>query len=474
MTHSFLYLYVASLIFIPIVLVRKYEPAAAVAWILALIFLPIIGGLFFIIFGIRFAGRGTSVVRRANKEIRKFARRYRALHHEEFCGIPPALRESPGLRLCSHISPFEPCGGNQVIYSVDAHKTYELMEQVILSAEHHIHLEFYIFTPDRVGLRFIELLMKKAREGVEVRFLYDSLGSWALHRRKDLRRRMTEAGVKIEPFILTRLIFRPWYLHLRNHRKILVVDGKKGFVGGLNIGAAFLKPIERQEIWRDAMIFIQGPAVAGLQWIFIEDWHFLRGEALIDEPYFPKIEPYGDLMVQILGTGPDDKQETAELVFFSMITTARKKVYLASPYFVPDQAMLFALKSAALRGVDVRLNLPRRTDHISVYLAGRSYYDELISCGVQIFEFVGGVLHSKVLLVDDDLTIVSSVNMDIRSFRFNFEASAQIWGRPFADHVLAEFQENLAHSEPITLDRKSRRFTMQLLENGCRLLSPLL
>lgn len=476
MSQVLIYIYLATLVFIPIVLLRKYEPAAAVAWIFALVFLPLLGAFCFIVFGIRFAGRGTNVVRHSNEEIRRFAAEYKKTHPQpDFDCIDDNLRDTPALQLCRHLGTFEPCTGNQVIYSTDAHKTYELMEQVIESAEHHIHLEYYIFLPDEVGLRFTELLKKKARQGVEVRFLYDSLGSWALHKKKKYRNEMMAAGVKIEPFILTRLIFRPWYLHLRNHRKILVVDGKKGFVGGLNVGAIFQKPVERQEIWRDAMIFIQGPAVAGLQWIFIEDWHFLRGETLLNERYFPRIEAYGDFTVQVLDSGPDDEQETAEMVIFSVITTAQKKLFMCTPYFVPDQAILFALKSAALRGIDVRLIVPRRTDHISVYFAGRSYYDEILSCGVKIYEYVGGVLHSKVMLVDDDLTLVSSVNMDIRSFRFNFEASAQIWGKPFADIVLSEFMENLRHSERIVFEEHQRRnVATQLLENGCRLLSPLL
>lgn len=472
-----LYVYICfTLLLIPVVLVRHYEPAATVAWILSIVFLPIVGALFFIFFGIRFAGRGTRVVRESNEQIHHLAREYQNAYMQPFFeSLDDGYNDNPMTNLCRKLGTFEPSGGNHAIYSVDSHKTYQLMEQVISEAKHHINMEYYIYLPDEVGLRFIDLLMAKAAEGVKVHFLYDSLGSWALHRNRKLRRRMQEAGVNIQPFIITRRLFRPWYLNLRNHRKILVVDGKTGFAGGLNVGSIFLSPAGHEEKWRDAQLMIQGPAVAGLQWIFTEDWHFSTGELLIDENYFPKPEACGDLTMQVLSSGPDEECETAEMILFNAITTSTKQIYLCSPYFVPDSAILFALKSAALRGVDVRLILPKRTDHFSVYLAGRSYYEDLLSCGVKIYEYVSGVMHSKVLIVDEELTIVSSINLDIRSFRFNFEVSAQIWGKTFAGHVLKEFSENLKHSEQIHLESfKERSFFTQMAENGCRLFSPLL
>ncbi|MBE7559764.1 cardiolipin synthase [bacterium] len=330
----------------------------------------------------------------------------------------------------------------------------------------------YILASDATGQEFAEVLCRKAREGVRVRLLLDGVGCLRLS--SALVRRLREAGVRVEFFLPIRKWNRFWNFNLRNHRKIIVVDGRTGFCGGLNLADEYRGRSRVYGPWQDAHMQVDGPAATQLQWVFAEDWYFACGEELGSE-YFPEQGSVGEDVVQVVASGPDRDVEIMYEFFFTAITTARESVWIITPYFVPDRAMLLALMTAARRGVDVTLLVPERCDHRVVQWAGRYYYEDVLAAGVKIFEYPDGTLHAKVMLVDGAWATVGSANMDIRSFRLNFEVNLIVFGRDIAERVAAAFARDLKISRPVVLEafrRRGRR--RRLLENVFRLVSPML
>jgi cardiolipin synthase len=286
---------------------------------------------------------------------------------------------------------------------------------------------------------------------------------------------LTQAGGKVAEFLPVGTFSRHWHLNLRNHRKMAIIDGCVGFTGGVNIGDEYTGRKQRVGPWRDSHIHIQGPAVNHLQEIFAEDWHFTTGEDLISEHWYPEQQPAGDLMVQIIASGPDTETMPIQRIFFTAITSAQDRIYLTTPYFIPDQAMLVALETAALRGVDVKLLLPHRSDMRLVLHAGRSYYDQLLANGVKIYEYQHGILHAKSMVVDERWATVGSANMDMRSFRLNFEVNAAIYGPHFANELAKIFESDLARAQQITIEQlRQKKLSSRISESLARVLSPVL
>jgi cardiolipin synthase len=381
-------------------------------------------------------------------------------------------QEREMMMLTNRMGQRPPTCGNHVQLLEDANQTYQALEQDIESARDHVHLLYYIFQQDETGARFRDLLTRKAREGVTVRVLTDGVGSFGL----DLFMiPFTQAGGLHAEFLPVGALSRHWHPNLRNHRKVAVIDGKTGFTGGVNIGDEYTGRKRRVGRWRDTHLRLLGPAVQNLQEVFAEDWFFATGEDLIDERWYPEQQATGDVMVQIIASGPDTDTQPLQRIFFTAITSAKHRVFLTTPYFVPDQAMLVALETAALRGVDVRLLLPRRSDMRLVLHAGRSYYDELLRSGVKIYEYSSGILHAKSLLVDDRWATVGSANMDIRSFQLNFEVNAAIYGPAFAHQLAQLFQRDLTQARQVTVeDLRGRSLSRRMAEGLARVLSPVL
>jgi len=371
---------------------------------------------------------------------------------------------------------FDAVGHNEVEILVDAKETYQEMEEAIKSAEHHINLEYYIFRPDSAGARFGDLLIEKARQGVTVNFLYDAMGSMDLGWSRSFLNPLRAAGVKVREFLPLRTFFKPWNMNLRNHRKILVVDNQVGFTGSLNIGEDFLSTAHpKGKNWRETHIKIRGPAVTQLQWIFCEDWYFATEEELVGADYFPQVESMGEELVQIVASGPDAREEAIHKAFITAISQAKQTVYLTSPYFIPDEPFNVALQLAALRGIDVKVLVPFKSDHSFVNLAGRSYYDELLQKGVQIYEYRSGYLHAKMLIVDGWFTVIGSANVDVRSFSYNFEVNVQVYGEAFARKAEDVFHDDLENSTQLDPETfRKRPAYVRFGENTCRLFSPVL
>jgi cardiolipin synthase A/B len=330
---------------------------------------------------------------------------------------------------------------NQVELLIDGAVICEAILAAIDSAEDYILVQSYIVRDDRIGREFQKRLLQKASEDVRVYFLYDEIGSYSLSRR--YLQEMREGGVQIQPFRTTKGVRNRFQLNFRNHRKLVVVDGRAAFVGGLNIGDEYLGLDPAIGVWRDTHVRIKGPAVHVAQLSFLEDWHWATHE-IPRLDWQPRAAQGGAQDVLVLATGPDDDLETCDLFFVQAINAARKRLWIASPYFVPDPPVMVALQLAALRGVDVRIVLPENPDHLLVYLSAFSFLDEAEQAGVKIYRYLPGFMHHKVLLIDHDLAAVGTANLDNRSFRLNFEITVIVADQGFAAEVQRMFEDDFS------------------------------
>lgn len=342
--------------------------------------------------------------------------------------------------------------GNEARLLIDGAKAFPEMFAAIRAAERYVLVQFYILRSDRIGQEFKQLLIETANRGVAVYALFDEIGSYSLSRRylRDLR----EAGVQIFPFLSTRGRRNRFQLNFRNHRKAIVVDGRVGFVGGLNVGDEYLGRKRRYGPWRDTHLSIRGPAVVGLQLPFAEDWHWATG-SFLDLDWESCLRTGEDARccdALLLPSGPADDVSTASLMMQQMINSSRHRLWIASPYFVPDESVQDALKLAVLRGVDVEVLIPDRPDHLLVYLSAFAFVGPMIEAGVRVRRYLPGFLHEKVFLVDDVIAGVGTVNLDNRSFRLNFEITAIVRGREFAAGVAEMFEHDFARSREMRLD----------------------
>jgi cardiolipin synthase len=354
---------------------------------------------------------------------------------------------------------------------VGGEATFDALLEAIAGARHHLHVEYYIFEPDRTGTRVRDALVAKAREGVRVRLLLDALGSGRL--RRAFLAPLLEAGVELAWFhpARWRWLWRP-RINLRNHRKVVVVDGRIGFTGGINVTDDENEAVNPRA-FHDLHLRLEGEIVRWLQLAFLEDWHYATGVALRDEALWPPATP-GRMVAQALPAGPDSPWEPIHRVKVEAIHQANHRVWLVTPYFVPGEAARMALTSAALRGLDVRGVVPARSDSRVVSAAARSYFDELTAAGVRVFEYQPRMLHSKALLVDDDTCIIGSANFDHRSFRLNFELSVLLHDAGVAAGLEAEAKATLAHCREVRADDPPAALWRRLADASARLLSPLL
>jgi cardiolipin synthase len=469
------------------ILFEKRSPLATIAWILALIALPYVGFIVFFFLGPR------RLVRKRLKH--KRARGAIAATSPLGASEPPRAQYDPRVEQLVHLvtrtgePPPSQCDSVRIFH--DALESYDALEEAIAAARHHVHICYYIFDHRRSGLRFREALIKKAKAGVIVRLLVDDVGSASLNRR--FIKPMRDAGIMFAHFnevAFSRIRSR---VDFRNHRKIVVCDGTVGFTGGVNISDDYLPPIGGRkpaadrirdarknrkghaDPWRDTHVMIAGDAVRWLQLTFLDDWYYATGFAARDKEYFPPQTRRGQHLVQVVASGPDRDVEPIQKLYFAAIATARERVYVTTPYFVPDDAILTAFTTAALRGVDVRVLVPRRSDSLLVTAAARSYYDALLSAGVRVYEYQPTMIHSKTLVVDDFFAAVGTANMDNRSFRLNFEVSAILYGSEHAESMCAQFRKDLGVSKEIKAVTRLRvPLRWRVAEAGARLLSPLL
>jgi cardiolipin synthase len=359
--------------------------------------------------------------------------------------------------------------GQKLKLLINGDATFDAILAAISEAKHCVLLQFFIIHDDMLGRRLQQVLLERVRAGVEVCVLYDGIGSHALPRQYvDTLR---DAGVSVHPFATQRRSNR-FQLNFRNHRKIVVIDGVRGFVGGLNVGDEYLGLMPPLAPWRDTHLQIDGPAVVDLQRSFAEDWHWVTGAL---PPLLSPRAGEGSAHTLIVATGPADRQETCSLFFVAAIHTARKRLWITTPYFVPDQAVMAALRLAVFRGVDVRVLIPSRPDHHTVFLATGLYAHDAVGAGIRMFRYQPGFIHEKVMLIDDDTASVGSMNLDNRSFRLNFEIGALNVDRAFALQVEAMLLEDFSHAHEVTeAEYLKAPYLRRLAMHVARLFDPVL
>lgn len=364
---------------------------------------------------------------------------------------------------------------NSVDIFVDGQQKFEALFNDIEEAKDHIHLQTYILRRDDLGRRLLELLVKKANQGVKVRILYDDMGSRGMTKRffKELR----AAGGEIEAFFPSNVPIINPRLNFRNHRKLIIVDGRVGYIGGFNVGDEYLGLDKRFGYWRDTHLRVEGSAVHPIQTRFILDWNqaSYRYDIEYADEYFPAIPLKGDVAMQIVSSGPDSEWEQIKNGYIKLVTNAKKYIYIQTPYFIPDISLLDALRIAALSGVDVRIMIPNKPDHMFVYWATYSYVGELMKAGARIYIYDNGFIHAKTLVTDDEAASVGTANIDLRSFRLNFEVNAFVYHQETATTLGQIFLEDLELSTELTPELYQQRSNyIRFKESISRLLSPIL
>jgi len=362
--------------------------------------------------------------------------------------------------------------GNQVQLLIDGDATFDSILAGIDAAQSYILFQFFIVKDDELGRRVKKHLIAKAKEGVKIYFLYDEVGSHDLP--EAYKNELRAAGVEVYDFHTRKGRRNRFQINFRNHRKVVVVDGRVSWIGGHNVGDEYLGKDPKFGHWRDTHIRIEGPAALSVQISFAEDWNWAAGKTIPELVWTPPPTPAGNQGLLIVPSGPADRLETATLMFLHAINSAEKRLWIASPYFVPDDAVLAALQLAGLRGVDVRILIPDTADHLLVYLAAFSYFDDASKTGVRFFRYTDGFLHQKVMLIDDSTATVGTANFDNRSFRLNFEITGIVIDPVFVAEVEQMLEVDFAHSREMTrADVDDRSFGFRLASCLARLTSPI-
>lgn len=464
------------LTFIIIFLERK-NPQSTYAWLLLLWMIPALGFVFYLFFSQNLTRRKIfkiSTTERAltNAVIQQQKRDLTERGWEE--QDIPWDRYGDLIRFHENLSNAIYTDDNRVDIFTDGEEKFSALLQDIARAKDHVHIQYFIFKSSTLADRIMKALKAKALEGVEVRLLFDDMG--AIFLKKIDFQDLKDSGVKVARFFPSRIKYINLKANYRNHRKIAVIDGKIGYVGGFNVGDEYLGLNEKMGYWRDTHLRIVGSAVYELQVRFFMDWRASHPEPLVlDYHYMPKIEQTGSAGIQIVSSGPDDPNEQIKQGYLKMIHGAKSYIYIQTPYFVPDPSILEALKIASQSGVDVRVMIPNKPDHLFVYWATFSYVGELLGYGAKIYVYDNGFLHAKTIVVDDEVASVGTCNFDIRSFSLNFEVNAFIYDAQTCYRLKEIFIQDLKLSERINESRyASRPVVMKIKESISRLFSPIL
>ncbi|WLD94921.1 cardiolipin synthase [Alkalihalobacillus sp. AL-G] len=464
-----------SALFIGLVIfMENRHPSQTLTWIVVLAAFPFVGFFFYLLFGKNYRKK-KMFAQKALIDEEAFSRfeQNRAINNEQFQMMGDHQRLLFKLAQKLGKSPVSFNTNTRVL--TNGKETYACIFQSIKSAKEHIHLEYYIVRDDRIGRELQTLLTEKARAGVEVRFLYDGVGSWRLS--QEYVDELEQAGVQVKAFLPVKLPFFNNKINYRNHRKIIVIDGEVAFVGGINIGDEYLGLNPTYGFWRDTHLWVKGEAVRSLQLIFLQDWYSMTGETLLKPQYLSPAIPDMKLNggVQMISGGPDHQWDVIKKLFFSMIISAKRSIWITSPYFIPDEDILNALRVAALSGLDVRILVPAKPDKRLPFYASRSYFPSLLEAGIKIYEYRKGFLHSKIVIVDNELASIGTANMDMRSFHLNFEVNAFLYRTNSTLRLVDDYLQDLENSTQLVLDTFQKRSIFnKLVESTSRLLSPLL
>jgi cardiolipin synthase len=465
------------------VLLHKHRPVSAVLWLATVWAFPYVGALLYLVFGVDRVQRGGEE-RKASKALVRERAAQRPLFEQLVVdldgGSDDPLEQAAGYILRG-TDPSVPANrvlrGNHVEFLIDGDQFYPQLIQAIEASRQSVHLQTFIFGRDALGRSVLDALEKKAREGVAVRLLYDRFGSAYAHFTRFFER-TRKAGVRVCSISQANPLKGRFQINLRNHRKVAIIDGEVGFVGGINIASVNSTRYGGAAPIRDYHVKLLGPAVSDLQIQFLYDWYFATKEPLerlLGPECFPQIAPVGDALVQIVPGGPEVGGRGLADAFFAAVVAAERSVAILTPYFVPDEPIVHALRYAAIRGVDVRLVVPKHNNHWYTGFAARSLYTPLLRAGARVFERRPPFMHAKVLVVDDVYAMLGSANLDYRSLHLNFETNIEIVEPEFVDQVRGQIENEIAVSEEVTWELHSARsLPRRLAENFCFLLQPLL
>jgi cardiolipin synthase A/B len=457
-----------------------YETRSAtktMAYLLLAVFLPVAGIVFYLLFGVNFwKTKAYSSKSKEDEKLLEHLKKEMKIYDSETvlpAELPEESRELAMMLQKELRSPLT--RRNKLKLLINGEEKFPEVLEAIRNAKHHIHIQYYIFAQDNIGEQIEELLIKKATEGVRVRFIYDDFGSPNIKKR--IEERMRKAGIEIYPFQKVMFYLLANRLNYRNHRKTLIIDGQTAFTGGINVCDKYINNGKQKLFWRDTHLRIDGPGVFYLQYLFLADWKFCSNKDVeLDEFQFPAPATHKeDSFLQVAASGPESKQPSVLFSLLQAIFLAKKEILITTPYFIPGDSILEALKIAALSGLSVKLLVPGVCDSKLVNAASKSYYEDLLCAGVEVYVYQKGFVHAKTLVADGHLSIIGTANMDYRSFELNFEANVLIYDRPFAEELRSVFYKDLEEAEQIDKDEWCKRPAhVQLPERLARLFSHVL
>ena len=482
--------YILSAVISIKLILENRDPSKTIIWILIFMLFPVVGIVIYAILGrnirklkINKASKMADNMKKENilfnlDEMKELAKGQSSMIKE---GKLPGYENKDfrvlkiiSLLLNTGIFPFT-INNNIEIYVDGNEKFYNLIKD-IRNAKDHIHLEYFIIKDSEIGCKIKKELIKKAREGVKIRIIYDDVGCWRFWFHRKFFKEMKEAKIEIVPYLKGKIAIPVGgQINYRNHRKIVVIDGKIGYTGGINMGDEYIGKNKKFGYWRDTHIRIEGTSVYMLQMIFLTDWYYNTKEVLLKEKLFPKLNSKGICMMQIVASGPDSDWESMHYAYFYAICQAKKSIYIETPYFIPDESLLKALKCAALSGVELIILFPKIADHKIVNTASYSYFQEILEAGGNVYLYNKGFLHSKVIIIDDFMASTGSANMDLRSFKLNFEVNAFIYDKGVIKEIKEDFMNDLKFSEELEINKfNNRKLRIKIKESLSRLFSPIL
>lgn len=459
-----------------VIFLERRNASSTWAWIMVLFFIPILGFILYLIFGRKLSNRYKFKWDKKRKHgvEKEVQAQLKVIENDEFTYKQKVLKEHQDLYYMhlKHNDALYSQDNNVKIF-IDGNKKFHSLIADLEAAEDHIHLLYYIIRGDQLGTEIAKVLMKKAKSGVEVRVLYDDMGSRSL--KKKFIKELEDAGVKVDAFFPPLIPNINFKINFRNHRKLAIIDGKIGYIGGFNIGDEYLGKDQKFGYWRDTHLRINGNAVRDMQNRFILDWNQASRNIIEYDKRFYVGDSQGDAGVQIVSSGPDSEWEQIKYGYIKMILTAKEYIYIQTPYFIPDESLMDALRIAALSGVNIKLMIPNKPDHPFVYWATLSYAGELLQKNAKVFMYQEGFLHAKTLVVDGKLASVGTANIDVRSFRLNFEVSAFLYDTQLAEELVEIFERDIQKSTQMTKKLYAKRsLGIKFKESISRLLSPIL
>lgn len=452
------------------VLMDNRQPSKTMAWLMVLTFLPVIGIIIYFFFG-RNTRKEKLISQRSLDQLTKRS----MLEFAEQKDLKIPEEQAALIKLFSNQNWALPFKDNAVDIFTNGYDFFHSLLRDIGKARHHVHVDSYIFNDDALGYMVADALMEKAQQGIEVRVVYDDVGCWKVS--NDFFERMREAGIEVHAFMPVKFPAFTGKVNYRNHRKLCIVDGKIGYIGGMNIASRYIQGRSGQE-WRDTHLRIRGGAVYGIQRAFLVDWYFVDRTLITNRRFYPELgdKVKNDCLIQIVTSSPVSQWPDIMQGYVRILLQAKRYVYMATPYFLPTESVLFAIRTAALADVDVRIMIPYNTDAKLVEWASRSYVKQTVESGVKVYLYKAGFNHSKMLVSDDSLCTVGSTNIDFRSFENNFEANAFIYDPKMARRLKEVYLQDVRDSVMLedVKDLGHHSFIQQLWESLIRLVSPLL